>query len=116
MQCEECRKWFLSRGGLALHSCGSQPDSSTREDNSIRANTRLRRGQRRVEVASAQRIQCIDCGRGFSRPGDLKRHKCLAERAKPVEEQSCAVECEVCKRWFRSRGGLALHKCGDKQT
>ena len=109
VRCEECGKWFLSRGGLALHSCGSQPDSSTREDNSIRANTRLRRGQRPVEVASAQRVQCIDCGRGFSRPGDLKRHKCLAERAKPVEEQSGAVQCEACKRWFRSRGGLALH-------
>ena len=80
------------------------------------ANTRLRRGQRPVEVASAQRIQCIDCGRGFSRPGDLKRHKCLAERAKPVEEQSGAEQCEVCKRWFCSRRGLALHKCGDKQT
>ena len=44
-------------------------------------------------------------GAGFSRPGDLK---CLAERAKPVEEQSGAVQCEACKRWFRSRGGLAL--------
>ena len=67
-------------------------------------------------MASTQTVQCTDCGRGFSRPGDFKRHKCLAERAKPVEEQRGAVHCEACKRWFRSRGGLALHKCGDKQT
>ena len=114
VQCTVCRRWFKSRGGLALHNCGSQPDSSTTTRGA--SSTRVRRGQRPVEVSSTQTVQCIDCGRGFSRPGDLKRHKCLAERAKPVEEQSGAVQCEVCKRWFRSRGGLALHKCGDKQT
>ena len=32
-------------------------------------------------------VQCGECGRSFRRPGDLKRHKCAAERAKPVEQQ-----------------------------
>ena len=32
-------------------------------------------------------VQCGECGRSFRRPGDLKRHKYAAERAKPVEQQ-----------------------------
>ena len=31
----------------------------------------------------------------FSQPGDLKRHKCLIERAKPIEQQQDAVQCSV---------------------
>ena len=60
-------------------------------------------------------VQCSECGRTFSRPGDLKRHKCRAEREKPVQEQWKAVQCERCNRWFRSRGGLAVHKCEKKE-
>ena len=56
-------------------------------------------------------VQCRECGRRFRRPGDMKRHKCAAERAKPVEEQWGAVQCSVCQKWFRSKGGLAVHKC-----
>ena len=73
----------------------------------------MRRGQRPVEVSStmSQGVQCTDCGREFSRPSGLKRHKCLAERAKPIEEQRGSVQCEECRKWFLSRGGLALHSC-----
>ena len=41
----------------------------------------------------------------------MARHKCIAERQKPVREQRGAVQCERCGRWFRSRGGLAVHAC-----
>ena len=37
---------------------------------------------------------------------DRKRHKCLAERAKPVKEQRGALQCNKCQKWFCSRGGL----------
>ena len=87
-----------ARGGLALHNCGSQPDSSTTTRRT--SNTRVRRGQRPVEVSStmSQGVQCTDCGREFSRPSGLKRHKCLAERAKPIEEQRGSVQCEECRK------------------
>ena len=42
---------------------------------------------------------------------DNKRHKCVLEQAKPVQEQRGAVQCMTCQRWFRSRGGLAVHRC-----
>ena len=32
----------------------------------------------------ASGILCAEYGRRFSWPGDLKRHKCFIERAKPV--------------------------------
>ena len=69
-----------------------------------------------VEVSStmSQGVQCTDCGREFSRPSGLKRHKCLAERAKPIEEQRGSVQCEECRKWSLSRGGLALHSCGSQ--
>ena len=56
------------------------------------------------------RIYCAVCERTFSRIDDLKRHKCLAERSLPVEEQQGATQCLVCHRWFCSRGGFAIHK------
>ena len=42
---------------------------------------------------------------------DCKRHKCVAERRKPVSEQRGSVQCQMCRRWFRSK---AVHEteCG----
>ena len=37
-------------------------------------------------------VQCSECGRRFRRPGDMKRHKCVAVRARPVKEQRGAVQ------------------------
>ena len=54
---------------------------------------------------------CEVCSRTFRRESDKKRHKCLAERQKPVSEQRGSVQCLQCKKWFRSRGGLAVHTC-----
>ena len=39
----------------------------------------------------------------------MKRHKCTAERQKPVSQQRGAVQCGT--RWFHSKGGLAVHRC-----
>ena len=41
----------------------------------------------------------------------MKRHKCTAERQKPVSQQRGAVQCGTCHKWFRSKGGLAVHRC-----
>ncbi len=35
----------------------------------------------------------------------------MSERARPVEQQRGAVQCDVCGCWFRSRGGLAVLRC-----
>ena len=67
--------------------------------------------QVQVQEDVSHGVQCDECGRSFRRPGDLKRHKCVAERDKPIEQQQGAVQCGVCRRWFRSRGGLAVHRC-----
>ena len=60
---------------------------------------------------SSQGVLCAGCGRRFSQPRDLKRHKCLIERAKPIEQQQDAVQRGGCHNWFHSKGSLAVHKC-----
>ena len=42
---------------------------------------------------SSQGVLCAECGRRFGQPGDLKSHKCLIERDKPIEQQK--VQCSV---------------------
>ena len=61
--------------------------------------------------SAAKEVVCGVCCRTFRRESDKKRHKCLAERQKPVSEQRGSVQCLQCKEWFRSRGGLAVHTC-----
>ena len=43
-------------------------------------------------------VHCSVCRRTFNRPGDFKRHKCLAERSLPIEEQQGAIHCTKCQR------------------
>ena len=40
-----------------------------------------------VTIALKQSVLCNGCDRSFRRPRDLKRHKCLTDRAKPISEQ-----------------------------
>ena len=47
----------------------------------------------------------------FRRESDKARHKCIAERRRPVCEQPGDVKCDRCGRWLRSKGGLAVHRC-----
>ncbi len=86
VQCEECRRWFHSRGRLAVHRC--------RREEVVEDGAAGGTGVSPVEDGAAGgigvspgRVECRECGRTFSRPGDLKRHKCLDERSKPVHEQ-----------------------------
>ena len=64
---------------------------------------------REAEVVRAsvavREVVCEVCSRTFS---DCKRHKCVAERRKPVSEQRGSVQCQMCRRWFRSKG---VHVC-----
>ena len=53
------------------------------------------------------RAYCSVCQQTFYWPGDLKRHKCLAERSWPVKEQQGAIQCSIC----HCKSGLAVHKC-----
>ena len=68
--------------------------------------------QRQQKQNGPREIQCNECGRCFRREGDKARHKCLAERMKPIEDQQGSVKCQTCHKWFRSKGGLTVHKCG----
>lgn len=54
---------------------------------------------------------CVECGRLFRRSGDMARHKCRAERSRPIPEQRGSRQCRRCFRWFRSQGGFAVHNC-----
>ena len=60
-------------------------------------------------------VQCPECSRTFRREGDMKRHKCVAERRKPVHQQRGAVQCPTCEKWFKSRGGFTVHSCNPDQ-
>ena len=70
--------------------------------------------QQQRESQPSNQVQCEQCHRQFRREGDLKRHKCIAERQKPIDQQRGATQCPVCKRWFCSRGGKAVHRCRPK--
>ena len=61
--------------------------------------------------SAAAAVNCAVCKRTSSRTQDRARHKCTAERAKPVNEQRGVCPCDRCGHWFLSRGGLARHKC-----
>ena len=93
VQCQRCECWFRSAGGLAVHKC-SALEQSAQASNAV----------------SGQLFLCSVCHRTFRRSGDLKRHKCLDERAKTICEQRGAVQCQHCQRWMRSAGGLAVHQ------
>ena len=60
----------------------------------------------------------MSSSRTFRRESNCKRHKCVAERRKPVSELRVSVQSQMCRMWFRSKGGLAVHVCrpGDSQT
>ena len=123
VECPRCGRWLKSRGGLAVHRCASQHNSSNSDREHLLAmsptlKTTLKTSRRKATSSAGTTalteyncVICTECGRKFSRPSDKKRHKCLIERAKPVEEQRSAVKCRKCQKWFCSKGGLAVHKC-----
>jgi len=47
--------------------------------------------------------------RTFTRESNKKRHKCIAERLKPVYQQKGAVYCSICNAWFYSITGFSEH-------
>ena len=47
--------------------------------------------QQEVPTQPQNQVHCQECGRSFRREGDRARHKCIAERQRPVCEQSGAV-------------------------
>ena len=55
--------------------------------------------------------KCSACRRAFKSQAGLSRHKCIAIRQLPVQEQPGSCKCPKCFRWLRSAGGLAVHKC-----
>ena len=63
------------------------------------------------KASIARDVVCEVCSRTFRRESDLKRHKCLAERLKPISKQRGSVQCLQCRKWFLSKGGLAVHTC-----
>ena len=103
-----------------LKEVGLEEDEWYREATRSRAGWRamyrnrleLNRESKTVEASVAVRdVVCEVCARKFRRESDKKRHKCLAERQKPISEQRGAVRCQQCHSWFRSTGGLTVHRC-----
>ena len=62
-------RWFRSTDGLMVYRYRRE---EVVEDGTVGG----------VEISQG-RVECRECGRTFSRQGDLKRHKCLDERSKP---------------------------------
>ena len=77
-------EWLGCRRGLAVHKCETSEHST------------------QASFPPERSILWNDCGSSFRRPGDLKRHKCLTERAKPIFEQHGAVQCQHCHQWMKS--------------
>ena len=94
-RCDVCGRWFRSRGDLAVHG----EEGAGGQDSSIDVTTMASAGCNRCTLKpdSNTGVQCSECGRRFRRPGDMKRHKCVAVRARPVKEQRGAVQCSLCK-------------------
>ena len=94
VQCSVCEHWFSSIVGLTMHHCGKQLDTSSMDDGTTTIQLRRRTGF--VKAVTAQRpsrqgVLYVECGRRFSRSGNMKRHMCLIERAKPVAQLKDAV-------------------------
>ena len=81
VQCDNCGIWFKSTGGLKVHSCRRQEEAEYVLERS-----------RGTTTTSQEQVVCRECWKIFRREGDLKRHKCLQERSKPVEQQSSSVQ------------------------
>ena len=87
--------------------------------NNIREEWRVTCREARADITQTEQhrgqadnqVQCLECLRTFRRESDMKRHKCVAERCKPVHEQQGAVQCSTCKKWFKSPGGFTVHSC-----
>ena len=109
VNCDVCGRWFRSRGGLAVHRC-EREEGVGEEDSSADITTMASAGAGVQQMRSGQdgqpsmntEVLCGECGRRFCRPGDMKRHKCVVEKARPVEEQREAVQCSVCQKLFGS--------------
>ena len=72
------------RGDRPLDTPWNQTTESLAVRSPVRETTRMRGASMQVENVA---VECKECGRTFRRTSDRKRHKCLAERAKPVKEQ-----------------------------
>ena len=59
---------------------------------------------------SYRQVECRECGRTFSIQGDLKRHKCLDEQSKQLQEQQGSLQCLTCERRFKSARRLSVHR------
>ena len=100
VQCSVCDRWFRNTGGLTMHHWGQQLDTSSTDDSTTTIQLRRRPGFIVAVTAqrlSSQEVLCAECGRRFSQPGDLKGHKLLIERAKPIEQLQDAVQCGGCQ-------------------
>ena len=65
---------------------------------------------------NTQEVECNVSFRKFRRESDMKRHKCLDERNKPLCKQKGSTQCQTCSKWFKSKGGLAVHRCRPPET
>ena len=100
-----------------MHHCGKQLDTSSMDDSTTTIQLRRRPGPVvEVQRPASQGVLCAECGKRFSWPGDLKRHNCLIERFKPIEQKQDTVQGEGCHKWFHSKGHLAAHKCKGKDS
>ena len=86
VQCSDCGRWLLSKGGLANHRC--QPVS--------------------VAPAKVDDLLCSRCGRSFRSVSGRSRHKCKGTTPTP---KSSDLACQQCHRQFRSVSGRSRHKC-----
>ena len=71
-QCSTCRKWFRSRGDLAVHN---------RQLLTLRGTVSVDNEEHDSVPVVDNSVYCHVCEQTFNRPGDLKRHKYLVERS-----------------------------------
>ena len=55
-----------------------------------------RETQAAMATVASRDVVCEVCSRSFRRECDRKRHKCIAEKQKPVSEQRGAAQCLRC--------------------
>ncbi len=103
IQCQNCFRWFLSTGGLAVHKCHI-PNSETST-----GCLRLTACAEPV-AASCCTAHCSSCNRCFKSTSGFHRHNCQrGKRSTIADRDSFPFQCS-CDRKFRRYQDLARHQ------
>ena len=98
VQCQNCQRWYRSKGGYSVHRC--QPVTSSPTPTVSLS----------VPLSACCQQHCPTCQRCFRSAAGFKRHNCnRGARPSAAERAALPLSCPRCKRNFRRQQDLARH-------